>query len=432
MKILRWLAKNVGTLLIAFTMAVIVWVSAVIASDPNEEHILARSVPIEIIGQDPGLQIMSEIPQNVTLVLRAPSSVWTQLNNNQEAVSAWVDLSNLGPGVHDVAVQVQITPRLVRLIRQDPESLIINLDPIVSQVFPVNLVVQGEPPVGYQAQIPTLDPSEVTVTGPESLVSTVKEARVRVDVTNETQTIFKEETPLLLDSEGRVVRELTISPDTVTITQPITLLGGYRYVIVRPVSVGQVASGYRLTNIFVSPVGKIVFSSDPELVNNLPGYVETQPIDLTGKEDDFETLVELNLPAGISVVGDPKVLVQVSIAAIESSLAISLPVEVIGLDPGLEAIVAPTTIDVILSGPVPVLNTLEPADVRVVVDLSGYEAGTYQLIPEVNILPEQVEKVSMLPATVEVTITVAPTPIQTPTPFGGVTPLITPTATAKP
>jgi YbbR domain-containing protein len=431
-KILRWLGKHLGTLLIAFILAVIVWVSAVIASDPNEEHILARSVPIEIIGQDPGLQIMSEIPQNVTLVLRAPNSVWTQLNNNQDAVSAWVDLSNLGPGVHEVAVQVQITPRLVRLIRQDPESLSINLDSIVSQVFPITLVIQGEPPVGYQSQTPMLDPSEVTVTGPESLVSIVKEARVRVDITNETQTIIKDETPLLLDGEGRVVRGLTLSPDTVTITQPITLLGGYRYVIVRPVSVGQVASGYRLTNIFVSPVGKIVFSSDPELVNNLPGYVETQPIDLTGKEDDFETLVELNLPAGISVVGDPKVLVQVSIAAIESSLAISLPVEVIGLEPGLEAIVAPTTIDVILSGPVPVLNTLGPADVRVVVDLSGYDAGTYQLIPEVNILPEQIEKVSMLPATVEVTITVAPTPIQTPTPYGSVTPLITPTATANP
>ena len=432
MKILRWLAKNLGTLLIAFVLAVIVWVSAVVASDPNEEHILARSVSIEIIGQDPGLQIMNEIPQNVTLVLRAPTSVWTQLNNDQGSVRAWVDLSNLGPGEHIVPVQVQITPRLVRLIRQDPASLTITLDPIISQVFPVNLIVQGEPPVGYQAQTPVLEPSEVTVTGPESLVSLVNEARVRVDISNKTQTIITDETPLLLDVEGKIVSGLIVTPEKVTTTQPITLLGGYRYVIVRPISVGQVASGYRLTNIFVSPVGKIVFSSDPELVNNLPGYVETQPIDLSGKEDDFETLVELNLPSGISVVGDPKVLVQVSIAAIESSLAISLPVEVIGLAPGLEAIVAPTTIDVILTGPVPVLNTLGPADVRVVVDLSGYDEGTYQVIPMVNILPEQVEKVSMLPATVEVTITVASTPVQTATPFGTVIPLRTPTPTGNP
>ena len=432
MKILRWLAKNLGTLLTAIILAVIVWVSAVIASDPNEEHILTRSVQIEMIGQDPGLQIIGDESRNITLVLRAPTSVWTELNNDQQAVRAWVDLSNLGPGVHDVPVQVQITPHLVRLIRQDPERLSITLDSIITQVFPVNPVVRGEPPVGYQAQTPLIDPLEVTVTGPESLVSLVKEVRVTMDITNANQTIIRDETPLLLDEEGRVVNGLTVSPDLITITQPITLLGGYRYVIIRAVSIGQVASGYRLTNIFVSPVGVVVFSSDPELVNNLPGYVETQPIDLSAKEDDFETLVELNLPSGISVVGDPKVLVQVSIATIESSLAISLPVDVIGLAPGLEARVSPITVDVILSGPVPVLNSLGPTDVRVVVDLAGYEAGTYQFIPQVNILPDRVQKVSMLPATVEITITIAPTPTQTSTPGGIGTPVQTPTPTAIP
>jgi YbbR domain-containing protein len=431
-KILRWLAKNFGTLLTAFILAVIVWVSAVIASDPNEEHILERSVQIEIIGQDPSLQILGEVSRNITLVLRAPTSVWTQLNNDPQSVRAWVDLSNLGSGVHDVPVQVQITPHLVRLISQDPEQLSITLDSIITQVFPVNLIVRGEPPVGYQAQTPQLDPSEVTVTGPQSLVSIVKELRVTMDITNANQTLVRDETLLIIDGEGRVLNGLTVTPGTITITQPITLLGGYRYVIVRAVSMGQVASGYRLTNIFVSPVGVVVFSSNPQLVNNLPGYVETQSIDLTGKEDDFETLLDLNLPAGISIVGDPKVLVQVSIAAIESSLAISLPVEVIGLAPGLAASSTPAIVDVILSGPVPLLNTLGPTDVRVVVDLSGYDVGTYQFIPEVNILPERVQKVSMLPSTVEITITIASTPTQTSTPNGTVTPVRTPTPTVNP
>jgi YbbR domain-containing protein len=431
-KILRWLAKNLGTLLTAFILGVIVWVSAVIASDPNEEHVLARAVPIEIVGQDPSLQIMNDVPQNVTLVLRAPASVWNQLNNDEQSVRAWVDLSTLDPGTYEVPVQVQISPHLVRLVRQDPERLTITLDSIITQVFPVNLVIRGEPPIGYQAQPPLLEPSDVSVSGPESLVSTVNEVRVVIDVNNANQTIIKEETPLVLDSEGRLVSGVVVSPDTIKITQPITLLGGYRYVIVRAVTVGQVASGYRLTNVFVSPVGVVVFSSDPELVNNLPGYVETQPIDLTGKTDDFETLVELNLPAGISVVGDPKVLVQVSIAAIESSLAISLPVEVIGLAPGLEASVSPSIVDVILTGPVPVLNTLSPTDIRVVVDLTGYEAGTYQFIPVVNIIPEQVQKISMLPATVEVTITITTQPTQTVTPGGTVTPARTATPTGNP
>jgi YbbR domain-containing protein len=431
-KILRWLAKNIGTLLTAFILAVIVWVSAVIASDPNETLTLERSVQIEIIGQDPNLQIMGDGSRNITLVLRAPSSVWTTLNNDAQSVRAWVDLSNLGPGVHAVPVQVQITPHLVRLISQDPEQLSITLDTIITQVFPVNLVVRGDPPIGYQAQTPLLQPSEVTVTGPESLVSIAKEVRVTMDITNANQILVRDETPLVLDGEGRVINGLTVTPGSVSITQPITLLGGYRYVIVRAISVGQVGSGYRLTNIFVSPVGVVVFSSDPQLVNNLPGYVETQSIDLTDKEDDFETLVDLNLPAGISVVGDPKVLVQVSIAAIESNLAISLPVEVIGLAPGLAASASPTIVDIILSGPVPILNTLGPTDVRAVVDLSGYDVGTYQLIPNVNILPERVQKVSMLPTSVEITITIAPTPIHTGTPNGTATPVRTPIPTINP
>jgi YbbR domain-containing protein len=431
-KILRWLAKNIGTLLTAFILAVIVWVSAVIASDPNEEHVLGRAVPIEIIGQDPNLQIMGTVPSTVTVVLRAPTTVWTQLNNNPALVTAKIDLSNLGAGTHTIPVEVQITPHLVLLVNQNPQQVSVSLDPIVSQSFPVELVVTGNPPIGYQAQTPTVNPAVVKVTGAESLVAQVKQARVTLDITNANQTITREEVPVLLDSEGQIVNGLTMTPETVTVTQPIVLLGGYRYVIVRAVTVGQVPTGYRVTNIFVTPIGVVVFSSDPELVNNLPGYVETQPVDLTGKEDDFETLVDLNLPAGISVVGDSKVLVQVSIATVETSLAISLPVEVIGLSPGLAASVNPAVVNVILTGPVPVLNTLGPADVRVVVDVTGYDVGTYPFTPQVNILSDRVQLNSILPSSVSVTITTAPTPTQTGTPNKTTTPTRAPTATSVP
>jgi len=413
-KVLRWLAKNISPLLTAFILAVIVWVSAVVASDPNEEQILNRPILIEIIGQDPSLQIMGNVSRNLTLVLRAPTSVWNELNNDQQSVHAWVDLTNLGSGAHNVPVQIQITPPLVRVVSQDPQQLSITLDKIITKEYPVSLIVRGNPPVGYEIQTAQLTPTQVSVTGPESIVSKAIEVRVTLDITNANQSIVRDDAPVVLDSQGQTLSGLTVSPDSITISQPITLLGGYRYVIVRAVSQGQVVSGYRVTNIFVSPIGVVLFSSDPTLVDNLPGYVETQPIDLTGKTDDFETLVDLNLPSNISVVGDPKVLVQVSIAAIDSSLAISLPVEVIGLAPGLSATSEPPIVNIILSGPVPILNNLGPADVRVVVDLNGYNAGIYQVAPTVTILPDQVKQVSLLPSMVGITITEVPTPGHTP------------------
>jgi YbbR domain-containing protein len=266
------------------------------------------------------------------------------------------------------------------------------------------------------------------VSGPESIVGRVREVRVALDVSSATQTITKTLSPEALDAAGRLVPGVTISPDLLDVVEPISLLGGFRYVIVKAVTAGQVANGYKLTNIYVTPAGVVMFSSDPQLVNELPGYVETQPVDLTDADDDFEVLVDLNVPEGISVVGDPKVLVQVSIAAIETNLAVSLPVDVTGLTPGLEAQVSPATIDVILAGPVPILDVLQPSDIRVKVDLTGLEPGIYQLIPIVDFLPERVRIVSLLPNTVEVTITQAPTPTIPPT--VGVT--LTPSPTPQP
>jgi len=431
---LRWLVKNLSTLLLAFVLAVIVWVSAVWAADPNEPNVLTRNIPIEFIGQSPNLQVMGSPQSSVSLTLNAPSSVWKELNNNLESVRAWVDLTSLEAGEYTLPVQIQIVPRLVRLVSQEPEEITVQLEPLVTQSFSVTMQLVGSPPTGYQASQPVIEPDAVVVTGPESSVSKVKEIHVSLDISGKTETIEMTLTPIPLDADGRNVSGLVITPEKVHVVVPINLLGGYRYVIVRPVTLGLVANGYKLTNIYVTPPGLVVFSSDPQLIENLPGYVETKAIDLINASDDFETLVELNLPEGVTAVGDPKVLIQVSVAAIESSLAVSLPVEIIGLTPGLQATASPLIVDVILSGPVRVLNSLKPSDIRVKVDLTGFDIGSYQLIPVVDFLPEGVTIVSILPSTIEVTVSQAPTPTITPTPGTTVVPAAsqTPPATAAP
>jgi YbbR domain-containing protein len=144
----------------------------------------------------------------------------------------------------------------------------------------------------------------------ESIVARVQEVRALDIWRNQTVTRHS----LRLWTQQETCDGVAISPDLLNVVEPISLLGGFRYVIVKAVTVGQVANGYKLTNIYVTPAGVVVFSSDPQLVNELPGYVETQPVDLIDADDDFEVLVDLNVPEGISIVGDPKVLVQVSIA----------------------------------------------------------------------------------------------------------------------
>jgi len=243
-----------------------------------------------------------------------------------------------------------------------------------------------------------------------------------MDISGATETIDRDIALVAVDQNGEPVSGVTITPLDVSVIQPIFLQGGYRNVIVRVVTTGQPANGYKLTNITVSPLNMVVFSSDPQLVNDLPGYVETEPVDLTDAVDDIDTYVVINLPEGVTMVGEQFVLVQVSIAAIEGSLTMSLPVIPIGLLPIHTAVISPESVDVILSGPVPVLDTLTPDDIRVIVDVSDLELGTYQLEPIVDVIPDRIVVEAVLPSTVEVEIIIAPTP----------TPTTTPAATSQP
>jgi YbbR domain-containing protein len=194
---------------------------------------------------------------------------------------------------------------------------------------------------------------------------------------------------------------------------PITQQGGYRDLAVKVNVAGQVANGYRLSNITVSPPVVTVFSSNADLVNNLPGVVDTTPLDLQNAKSDISTRIALNLPPGVTLVGEQEVLIRAGIVPIESSLTLSgEKVEVIGLPAGYEAQISPLTVDVIVSGPLPVLDALTRQDVKVTVDLKDLQAGSHQLTPTVTALVDDVLVQSVLPATIEVIIK----PIATSTP----------------
>ncbi len=404
---LRRLMRLLPTLLTAFVLALAVWISAVTSRDPLEERPYPSPLPIEIVGQDPGLVITSTLPTSVNVVLSAPQPIWTLITAEPGAVRAFIDLSGLEAGTHSIPVQVQITPRPVRKVSQSPQMLTITMENLARKDFPITLIRRGSPAVGYIADEPTLSQSSVSVTGPESLVNRVGEVRAVLDISQAAETINRTLNLQAVDSNDILINGLTLSPDRVTVNQVISQRFGYRNVVVKVVVLGQVATGYRLTNISVFPPAVTVFSADPQVVSDLPGFIETEPLNINGLKDDLDISISLALPPGISVVGEQtQVLVRVGVAAIESSLTLpNIPVEITGLQPGLSAEIAPESLTIILSGPVALLDRLRASDVRAVVDLSALAEGIYQIEPEVEILITELKVETLLPGTVEVEIT---------------------------
>ena len=406
---------NFRTFLWAFVLALAVWVAAVTAADPDEVRAYPYPIKIQIVGQDSGLIVNGNISQGVQVTLRAPRSVWDQLTTRSDSVRAVLDLSGLGAGEHKLDLQIQINARPVRIITVSPASVTLTLEPLISRTLPLDLSLSGQPATGYQAGNTSLDPQNVVIAGPQSLVDSVKRLRVLLNLDGVRESIDQALIIQALDQNNQPVTGITIHPETAQVKLPVSQQGGYRDMAVKVIVHGQIASGYRLENISVFPPVVTVYSSDPTVVNALPGVVETQPLDLQDAKDNLTTRLQLNLPPGISVVGEQTVLIQAGISAIQSSLTLSGEnVEVKGLPSGLDARVSPTTVDVILSGPLPLLNTLTKQDVRVTVDVTGLAIGTHQLTPKIEVLISNVRVQSLLPGTVEVILVSSPTPTPKP------------------
>ena len=414
---MRLFAKNVRTFLLALALGVSVWVSAVSAADPNDVRAYPDPIPLKVMGQDPSLVLINEIPDTVQVTLRAPRSVWESLTARDDAVSATLDLSGFSAGNHVVPIQVTVSARPYQLILVNPTTVSVDLESLSSQTFPLVLSLTGQPAAGYQAGDATMDLNEVSISGPESIVRRADRARVLVSLDGVRESIDESLPIEIVDEENTPIQGLTVNPESVQVSIPISQQGGFRDVAVKVIVQGQQAAGYRIENISVFPPVVTVSADDPELVNALPGVVETLPLDLQDRNEDISTRLSLNLPENIRLVGAQTVQVQVSISPIQTSVTLlNQPIDVIGLSEGLGAQVFPQAVDVIISGPVPVLDVLSSQDITVYVDVSGLEIGVYQLKPDVEMLVENISVESILPDPVEVVIAVPSTPTITPFP----------------
>lgn len=411
---MRDLASNIRTFLLAFVLGVSVWISAVTGADPADEQRYPNPVPLEVIGQDPSLVLTSPIPSTIEVRLRAPRSVWEQLKTQENAVSSILDISGLSAGEHTQPVQVRIIPRPVQIVLKTPETVTFTLEPLKTQPLPVEISLTGQPAVGFQAGEPSVEPTQIAISGPESIVNQATHARVVVKLDGARESIDAAFDIQVVDDQNKVLNGVTINPESAQVKIPLSPQSGYRDLAVKVLMRGQVASGYRLENITVFPPVITVFSPDPELVNGLPAVVDTQPLNIQDAKANISTRLALTLPDSIEIIGTKTVEVQVDITPIQTSLTLNLGINLIGLPDGFEAHISPETVDVIMSGPVPVLDALTAQDIKVTVDVTGLDLGTHQLEPKVEVFVENVLEGSILPSTVEVVLSVRPTPTASP------------------
>ncbi len=165
----------------------------------------------------------------------------------------------------------------------------------------------------------------------------------------------------------------------------------------------------------------VTLAGPTSVLNSLPSFVKTLPVTITNAADDLTMRVPLTVPNSVVVVETNFVTVNVEILPILSSRSLTGSVEFQGLRSGYQATVSPQMVEVVLEGPETQLDELNPDDLRIYVNLSGFGAGTYRVDPMV-LAPPNVRVVNIIPESVEVRIELIPPP----------TPVSIPLATPQP
>lgn len=409
---LHWIASNLPLMALALILALLAWVVAVEEGDPTLEVRYPQAIPITLSEPPQGMVIVGDFDERAQITVRAPESILDSLKPDDFTVG--VDLTNLDAGVHQVPVQVTLNKQPSRVLQVEPEYVTLEVEPEVVKTVPVRMQIVGEPALGYLMRAPIVVSRQVTVTGPSTYVTQVVEAVTEISVQDAETSIEGEFQLQIQDGEGQPVPYVTWTPKVTNVRIPVEPSGYYRALAVKVVLEGQIAPGYRITDISVEPPTVTVFGT-PDVVAALPGFIETEAINVEGAQADVIERPALNASSNVAVVpGQQPVEVLVSVEAIESSRTVEITPKLQGLGPNLTATVSPETVEVILSGPLPLLEILEAEDVRIVLDLFELPLGTHQLEPQV-VVPEGMTAESILPATVQVEIFVAPRPTPTET-----------------
>lgn len=420
----RRVINNLGSGILALSLATIVWIVAVNEENPISEDVFKEPIPIQVVNKADNLYLYGDVTEQVQVRIRAPRTSWSSLTAAK--FEAKIDLTGLPPGRHDLPIQVTCADRAVRIVEINPATRLVRLESITDRWVPVQVNVLGSPALGYARRAHTLTPNEVRVSGPESMVTQVERAVADLYLRgDEKETIEREIHLSPRDANGDPVGWIKLEPPKVTVRVPIEQEHGFKEVAVRAVITGQVSSGYWVSNVSVEPATVTVIGS-PTALKNIPGYIETTAVDVSGAEENISQRVPLALPNGVSVLSEQAVLVRINITAIQGGLTVQRELVIQGLAEGYQYRASPDTVDVILSGPLPKLETLRHGDVVVILNLYGLEAGTHKVKPTV-LVPEGLVVESVLPATIEVLIARGALPTFTPTPVVTLTPTPTPT-----
>lgn len=260
-----------------------------------------------------------EVPEGTTIdvVVKGPRSVVEGLTKDD--FKAVADLSKMSI-TNAVSVEVSAVRSSVEkevTIVYSNNAINVAVEDKVEKQLPITVKTSENVADGYAISNKTATPNLITIKGAESIVNTISEVYVDVDVSNANKDIVAYGEPVFVDYAGKTIESEKFEYDVKTVEVSIEVKKT-KELRVKVATSGNVKDGYQISSIDYQPTSIVVVGNAEDLAKI--DEVLIDDVDVTNASSDMETSVALAeyLPSEISIAdGTEEIMIKVMIEQLQ-------------------------------------------------------------------------------------------------------------------
>jgi YbbR domain-containing protein len=285
---------NLAAKIVAVLVAVILW--GYVMNDQNPSIEGSFNAQVKLINVPDGYKV-TQSTETIKITVKGPRSLFAA--NGDKNFQAHVDMQEAKSGKGSYKVKVDM-PQGFELVDVQPDTVDVELDPIVRRKVRADISVNGSPASGVTVAKVSQASAEVMIEGPSKAVSEVERVIGYVGLTNKNDVDFALQVPLTaINNDGREVQGITIQPATMYVAVQMARGLTKKIVSIRPVTDNDLPQNLELVSMKPNPL-QIEIAGAENIISNLT-TVATEKISLADVVGNTDKTVKLALPPGVTV-----------------------------------------------------------------------------------------------------------------------------------
>ncbi|MDD5944891.1 MAG: CdaR family protein [Clostridia bacterium] len=386
--------KDIGWKLLSLFIAIGLWFMVINTENPMETRSYSTTVQLqnEEALFERGYVVVNEdeiSSMRITVRLRGQRLALDRLSQSSTKVQAIVDLNNViySYSGDPVSVPVNIViPSVVNnsfeILSKSVQSVTVDIQPYINKDFEVKTVINSEDKDIEELVNAVSSPATVTAYGAKSVINSIAEVRAEVAPDSYEDGAVLTAVPVAYDADGTVVNKVTFSSNEISVRLS---MDDSKSVRILEDTTGKPADGYIITGVYMTPDNIAIAGKAEDMLGF--SLLRLPDIDVSGADSNIVMTFDAEdyLPEGVRLLGGSGTITVTITVEQEETRNIIIPSENITdngtASDGLTAVIESGDLTVTISGNKSAVESAMADDIKVSVDLSGLEAGTYDDIP---------------------------------------------------